>query len=420
MTTRMPSAASAFSAVRRRGLDRIGDGEQPGELAVDGDEDRRWRRRRADVRPAAFSGCVSMPSDRQEVRRCRAATGLPSTVPIAPLPVGESKSATLPRARSRSLAARTMAAASGCSLARSTLAASRSTSSSSKPAAGTIATTVGLPSVSVPVLSTTSVSTFSMRSSASAFLISTPACAPRPTPTMIDIGVARPSAQGQAMISTLHGGDQPEGEAAAPARTRPRRRRRAARRRSRPARTSRRPDRPAAGSARGERCASATICTICASIVSRPTFSARMTKPPDWLSVPPITLSPASLVTGIDSPVTIDSSSEERPSSTAPSTGTFSPGRTRSRSPTCSAIERDLVVGAVGADAARGLRREIEQRADRAGGRLAGAQFQHLAEQHQHGDDRGRLEIDGDRAVMAAERRREDAGRERGDDAVEP
>ncbi len=29
-----------------------------------------------------------------------------------------------------------------------------------------------------------------------------PICAPRPVPTMIDIGVARPSAQGQAMIST--------------------------------------------------------------------------------------------------------------------------------------------------------------------------------------------------------------------------
>ena len=65
-----------------------------------------------------------------------------------------------------------------------------------------IAVTFGLPSVSVPVLSTTSVSTFSIRSSASAFLISTPACAPRPVPTMIDIGVARPSAHGQAMIST--------------------------------------------------------------------------------------------------------------------------------------------------------------------------------------------------------------------------
>ena len=48
-----------------------------------------------------------------------------------------------------------------------------------------------------------------MRSSASAFLISTPACAPRPTPTMIDIGVARPSAQGQAMISTLTAATRP-------------------------------------------------------------------------------------------------------------------------------------------------------------------------------------------------------------------
>ena len=42
-----------------------------------------------------------------------------------------------------------------------------------------------------------------------------------------------------------------------------------------------------------------------------------------------------SFSTGIDSPVTSDSSSEERPSTTVPSTGTFSPGRTRSRSPMC-------------------------------------------------------------------------------------
>ena len=137
-----------------------------------------------------------------------------------------------------------------------------------------------------------------------------------------------------------------------------------------------------------------------------------MTKPPDWLSVPPITLPPASLVTGIDSPVTIDSSSDERPSRMTPSTGTFSPGRTRSRSPTASAVELDLLVGAVVADAARGLRRELEQRLDRARRRLAGAQFQHLAEQHEHGDDGGGLEIDRDRAAMAAEGRREDSGRD--------
>ncbi len=52
------------------------------------------------------------------------------------------------------------------------------------------------------------------------------------------------------------------------------------------------------------------------------------------LSVPAITFAPDSFVTGIDSPVTIDSSSEERPSVTTPSTGTLSPGRTRSTSPT--------------------------------------------------------------------------------------
>ena len=80
---------------------------------------------------------------------------------------------------------------------------------SSTPSAVLIATTLGLPSVNVPVLSSTSVSTLSMRSSASAFLISTPSCAPRPTPTMIDIGVARPSAQGQAMISTVTAATRP-------------------------------------------------------------------------------------------------------------------------------------------------------------------------------------------------------------------
>ena len=82
-----------------------------------------------------------------------------------------------------------------------------------------------------------------------------------------------------------------------------------------------------------DRWASATICTIRASIVSRPILSARMTNEPVWFIVPPMTPSPAVFVIGIDSPVTSDSSSEERPSSTMPSTGTFSPGRTRSRSP---------------------------------------------------------------------------------------
>jgi hypothetical protein len=52
------------------------------------------------------------------------------------------------------------------------------------------------------------------------------------------------------------------------------------------------------------------------------------------LTVPPITRSPGNFSTGIASPVTIDSSTLERPSSTTASTGTFSPGRTRSLSST--------------------------------------------------------------------------------------
>jgi hypothetical protein len=76
---------------------------------------------------------------------------------------------------------------------------------------------------------------------------------------------------------------------------------------------------------------------MCASKVSLPTFSARMTKLPLPLSVPPITASPCSLPTGIASPVTIDSSTDDFPSMTEPSTGTFSPGRMRKRSPAATA-----------------------------------------------------------------------------------
>src|SRR5579872_934070 len=67
---------------------------------------------------------------------------------------------------------------------------------------GTTLASFGLPSVSVPVLSTTMVSTFSMHSKTSADLIKIPIVAPRPTPTDMATGVASPKAQGQAMINT--------------------------------------------------------------------------------------------------------------------------------------------------------------------------------------------------------------------------
>ena len=59
-----------------------------------------------------------------------------------------------------------------------------------------------------------------------------------------------------------------------------------------------------------------------------------MTTEPARLIEPPTTGSPGLLSTGADSPVTSDSSMLVEPSRTTPSTGTFSPGRKRMRSPT--------------------------------------------------------------------------------------
>ena len=82
------------------------------------------------------------------------------------------------------------------------LAAIRSTSSSLKGETAIARENTGRPSVSVPVLSTISVSIRRSVSSASASRNNTPLVAARPLATMTDIGVASPNAQGQAMMST--------------------------------------------------------------------------------------------------------------------------------------------------------------------------------------------------------------------------
>jgi len=86
-----------------------------------------------------------------------------------------------------------------------------------------------------------------------------------------------------------------------------------------------------------EPCASRTSLMIWASIVSAPTLVAVYRNAPVWLIVAPMTVSPAVLTTGIGSPVTMDSSTAEEPSTTSPSTGSFSPGRTSTVSPTTTA-----------------------------------------------------------------------------------
>ena len=126
--------------VARGGPDRIGDAEDPGELAVDGREDDRAAARR-ELRGRALErggrdagGAEKLPvADEDPVS---------STSPRAPRPVTDSNPCTASGQRRAPAAFATMAAARGCSLARSTAATSASRRRSSNGAPGA-RTTIG-------------------------------------------------------------------------------------------------------------------------------------------------------------------------------------------------------------------------------------------------------------------------------------
>ena len=186
--------------------------------------------------------------------------------------------------------------------------------------------------MSVPVLSMSNVSDWASRSSAAASFTSTPACAPRPIAVTSETGVARPSAQGQAMISTamaLSSAWSKRGSG--PTRAH-------ATKVSAEAPSTNGVNQAATRSASRAigaslSCAASTRRTICASNVSAPTRSATRTNEPVVFKVPALVRSPARLATGTGSPVSMDSSTSLPPLSIRPSTGTLSPGRTRNRSP---------------------------------------------------------------------------------------
>ena len=153
------------------------------------------------VRPASSALATaarrsSGPSSNSRLRPT--STSAPSTVARTPRPGRFSN----PVAGSRSVAAATMASASGCSERASTEAARHSTTCPSAPGAGVKDTSSIRPSVTVPVLSRTTWATWRVASRTSPPLMITPRLAPRPVPTMIAVGVARPRAHGQAMMST--------------------------------------------------------------------------------------------------------------------------------------------------------------------------------------------------------------------------
>ena len=334
----------------RRGLDRIGDAERARPAGRRPRRTSRSGRRLAAprrARPARRRRCPA-PSSRESVAE-QDASG-PRPCPTTPLPVTDSNSDAASQGEAAGLAApATIAAASGCSLPCSTrgrqpqhvgLAASRPRPRRPRR--------LGLPSVSVPVLSTTSVSTFSKASSASASRISTPRPAPRPTPTMIDMGVASPRAQGHAMIRTPPPSTRAWARRGSGPTRRPDDEVSAAISDDRGHEVAGHRDRRAAGSAPGSAAPRPPCGRSARAACPRP--RARRASPGRRCRSASRRSRGrrAAFSTGIGSPLIIDSSTELRPSITTPSTGTFSPGRTRRRSPGCtrsSGTSDSLAVG---------------------------------------------------------------------------
>ena len=228
-----------------------------------------------------------------------------------------------------------------------------------------------------------------VRSSTSGPLIRIPSCAPRPVPTISAVGVASPSAQGHAMMSTAT--EAVKASVGSPV-------------------SASQPTRVASESAStiGTKtaeirstsrwmgalpaCASSTSRAICASAVSPPTRVARTSSRPNVLIVPPATSSPGPTSTGTGSPVSIDRSTAESPSSITPSVANFSPGRTTNRSPVRDRLDGDDHLLPV-AEHARLLRPELEQGPDRGARPSAGARLEEAAEQDQRRDHGADLEV---------------------------
>ena len=97
-------------------------------------------------------------------------------------------------------------------------------------------------------------------------------------------------------------------------------------------------------------------------------------------------------MTGIGSPVTIDSSTGELPDTTVASTGTFSPGRTTIYVADGHLLDGNLGLDAV-ADDAGGAGLQAEQGADRLAGAGLRPRLQQPAEQDEGEDDADGLEV---------------------------
>ncbi len=203
-TGRRPERAQLGDRGRARGLDGVGDDEQAARRAVPGGGDcgpaaRPRPRARARVE---LGGQRAAPSRRAGRAADDDRVALDDALDAEALAVARRPRPPAAR-RARSRAALAMARAIGCSEASSSAPARRSSSPRSIAAGDDRRRRSAMrPVVTVPVLSSTIVSTRRVDSSTSGPLIRMPSWAPRPVPTSSAVGVASPSAHGQAMIST--------------------------------------------------------------------------------------------------------------------------------------------------------------------------------------------------------------------------
>ena len=186
--------------------------------------------------------------------------------------------------------------------------------------------TIGLPFVSVPVLSRARISIFPASSREDAVLKRIPFFAPTPFPTMIATGVASPKAQGQLITKTATPRESAEENSA-------------------PLPSTMKNVSKATPITKGTKTAEIlsaireigafvaaaleTISMIWERLVSFPTLRALPVIKPERFKVPAESFAPSSLSTGMDSPVSADSSTAVLPERTMPSTGICSPGFTR-------------------------------------------------------------------------------------------
>ena len=142
-----------------------------------------------------------MPAARSSAAR-PTSSACPSTTPSTPRPSRFTNSSATGSWPTSLRAASAIARPIGCSDACSIAPTSRSSAARSTPSPSVTSTRLMRPLVTVPVLSSTTVSMRPVDSSTSGPLIRIPSWAPRPVPTSSAVGVASPSAHGQATIST--------------------------------------------------------------------------------------------------------------------------------------------------------------------------------------------------------------------------